>query len=101
MKKRGSPLPRSIRKPKRAVVLPPAEPEDVTMKKARRLPLFGPGIVIPVPAHLYPAYTQLYNLEPMTLQEVSQTEERLGYRKPAGTVWVKRVPQARTKQTES
>lgn len=44
--------------------LPAAEPEDVSMVKARKLPMFGPGIVIVVPLNLLPAYLETYHLEP-------------------------------------
>jgi hypothetical protein len=62
--KKGTPLPRSRTKRPAKVQLPPAEPEDVTMIKARKLPMFGPGIVITVPINLLMAYMELYHLEP-------------------------------------
>lgn len=40
------------------VVLPPTPDE----RKARNLPMFGPGIVIRIPLHLWPAYAALYGL---------------------------------------
>ena len=92
MKKKSKPIPRSRRRLVPAAPLPPSEPVDVTMRKARRLPLFGPGIEITLPLHLLPAYQDLYNLVPMTLGEVRDMEKRLGRRKPAGMLWVKRVP---------
>lgn len=93
-KKKVRKIPRSRVQGPKSVVLPQMDPDDVAMKKARRLPLFGPGIVIPVPERLYPAYLQLYDLVPMTLLEVSAVEQKLGRRKPDGLVWVKRVPRA-------
>jgi len=57
----------------------PVIPQDVRMKKARHLPLFGPGIVISVPLSLLPEYLELYQLEPNGM-------------KPSGILLVKRVP---------
>ena len=46
----------------------PVVPDDVRMKKARHLPMFGPGIVISVPLSLFPEYMELYQLEPRVMQ---------------------------------
>lgn len=47
------------------VVLPPSADE----RKARNQPMFGPGLVIPVPLHLVPAYLSLYGLTPTGWQD--------------------------------
>jgi len=39
--------------------------EAPDVQKARRLPMFGPGIAIKIPLHLLPAYMELYGLEPV------------------------------------
>jgi hypothetical protein len=61
------------------------------MKKARRLPLPGPGIVITVKLDLLPAYLELHKLEPMTRGEVADNEKATKRRKPAGFLYVKRI----------
>lgn len=75
---------------KKAPLLP-AEPESARMKKARHLPMFGPGIVITVPLSLLPEYLELYGLEPLQFGEVTEREIATKKRKPAGVLWVKRV----------
>ena len=46
------------------------EPLSTRMQKARRLPMFGPGIVIAIPLHLWIEYHQaLYSLEPNGVRE--------------------------------
>lgn len=57
------------------VVLPPTPDQ----RKAKNLPMFGPGISIPIPLHLVPAYMALYGLKPT------------GWRAD-GTLTVKREP---------
>lgn len=37
-------------------------PETADVRKAKHLPMFGPGIVISIPLHLWPAYAELYHL---------------------------------------
>jgi hypothetical protein len=37
-------------------------PETPDARKAKHLPMFGPGIVISIPLHLWPAYAELYHL---------------------------------------
>jgi len=67
---------RAVRKPQ--PTSKPA-PEDVRMKKAHNLPMFGPGIVITVPLSLLPEYLALYQLKPDGM-------------KPNGILLVKRTP---------
>jgi hypothetical protein len=66
------------------IVLP--EPPD--MRKAKRLPMFGPGIVIRIPLIHWPAYKDMYHLEPT------------GYRESSGVLLVKRVPPETDKEQE-
>lgn len=47
-----------------SVQLKPAD-----MQKARRLPMPGPGIKVRIPLHLWPAYAELYGLEPIDGQK--------------------------------
>ena len=49
---------------RKAVAVTPALPEESAMKKARHLPMFGPGIEITIPLHLWPAYAKIYQLKP-------------------------------------
>ncbi len=74
---------------KRAPILPP-EPEDMLIKRARRLPLSGPGIVTTIPLSLLPAWLQLHHLEPLSQSEVQERAKR-GIRKPDGVAIVKRT----------
>ncbi len=71
----------------------PVEPEDVLIKRARRLPLSGPGIVTTVPLTLLPAYMQIHNLEPFTRDEIRKRAQQ-GIRKPDGVLLVKRLKKA-------
>jgi len=71
--------PRATRAPARSAGEAPVIPEDASMIKARRLPMFGPGIVITVPWSLYTEYMELYGLEPQGMR-------------PDGVLTVKRVP---------
>lgn len=41
-------------------------PEAVDVRKAKNLPMFGPGIVISVPLALWPAYRELYHLDKLS-----------------------------------
>jgi hypothetical protein len=43
----------------------PIKLEEPDVRKARRLPMPGPGIVVNIPLHLLPAYFKLYGLEPI------------------------------------
>jgi hypothetical protein len=82
-KKKGSPLPRSIRiRP--WTPLPPEGPVNSQIERAKKLPMFGPGIVITVPLSLLPTYLELYHLKP---NGVAAT----------GTMLVKRVPPEKEK----
>jgi hypothetical protein len=77
-KKKASPLPRSVRiRP--WTPLPPEGPKDELAERAKKLPRFGPGLVITVPLSLLPAYLELYHLQP---KGVAAT----------GTLLVKRIP---------
>jgi hypothetical protein len=60
------------------------------MKRARRLPLPGPGIVITVPLSLLPEYLTLHHLTPMTRGEVIENEVAMKRRRPSGALFVKR-----------
>lgn len=70
---------------------PKPEPIDVRAKKAKNLPMPGPGIVVTVPLHLLPEYLQLYGLTPMSRGEVADNEKATGKRKPSGMLYVKRT----------
>ena len=77
-KKKASPLPRSVRiRPWSP--LPPEGSVDTQRERAKKLPMFGPGIVIKVPLSLLPAYLELYHLQPKSMATT-------------GTLLVKRVP---------
>src|SRR5689334_22632166 len=61
--KKGKNTPRGMHRS--AQPMPAAEPQDVAMIKARKLPMFGPGILIKnIPLSLLPAYMEIYHLEP-------------------------------------
>jgi hypothetical protein len=45
-----------------AVPKPVVIPESSDIRKVKRLPMFGPGIVHRVPLHLWPAYMEVYHL---------------------------------------
>jgi len=73
--------------------IPAPEPEDVRLKKAKRLPMFGPGIVITVPLSLLPEYMKLYQLRPMSAREVQDwVNQKMDKSRPAGVLLVKREP---------
>jgi len=58
------------RAPRAKAATAPVIPEDVSLQKARHLPMFGPGIVITIPLSLWIAYHQeLYHLEPTGILE--------------------------------
>lgn len=61
--KKAKKAPRS-RRPIPSPQLPPKEPDEVSMRKALKLPMFGPGISITIPLNLLPAYLELYHLQP-------------------------------------
>lgn len=44
-------------------------PIDTRLERAKKLPMFGPGIVIKIPLSLLPEYLQLYRLKPAGLRE--------------------------------
>ena len=68
--------------------MPPAEPQDVSMEKARHLPMFGPDILIKnIPLNLLPAYMELYHLEPRGMGAT-------------GVLLVKRVPPTTKKENK-
>jgi hypothetical protein len=96
-KKRGSPLPRSVRiRPWSP--LPAEEPVNQQIERAKKLPMFGPGIVITVSLPLQPAYMELYDLVPMTAREIQDLKSK-GMQKPDGVLWVKRVPKEKKGKT--
>jgi len=84
---------------KKMPVLPPAW-EEASVKKAKRLPLFGPGLEIMVPLHLLPAYLALYALRPMSRKEVRDVQKR-GVRKADGLLWVRRAPRTAEEEETS
>lgn len=57
-------------------------PEEHDVRRAKRLPMFGPGIVLVIPLLLWPAYKELYQLDIK------------GYRESTNTLLVKRQPQS-------
>lgn len=70
---------------------PPPVQEESRRKRARRLPLPGPGIVVTVPLSFLPEYLELYRLVPMTPGEVMQLETRSKHTKPGDVLWVRRA----------
>jgi hypothetical protein len=79
---------------------PKPEPVDTRMKRAKNLPMPGPGIVITVPLSLLPEYLQLYGLTPMTRGEVADHETASGKRKPSGMLYVKRNKEGKNDQSD-
>lgn len=69
----------------------PLAPDSSLVKKAKHLPLFGPGIEISVPLHLWPAYRELHHLEVLGPKQIAWLREH-GVRKKDGVVYVRRVP---------
>jgi hypothetical protein len=59
--------PQYNRSKKLQTVVLPAETADA--RKAKHMPMFGPGLSIPVPLHLAPAYLTLYGLKPTGWRE--------------------------------
>jgi hypothetical protein len=51
-------------------------PEEPRVVKAKHLPMFGPGIVITVPLHLWIEYAELYDLQPVGIREPKVQPER-------------------------
>jgi hypothetical protein len=81
IKKKSKSAPRGMRRSVQP--MPAAEPQDVSMIKARKLPMFGPGIAIRnIPLSLLPAYFEIYHLEPRGMSAT-------------GVLLVKRVPPAK------
>lgn len=60
------------------------------MKKARKLPLSGPGLITSVPLHLLPEWLELNNLVPMTRGEVRDLLEATNQPRRQG-LYVKRI----------
>ena len=60
------------------------------MKKARHLPMFGPGLVITVPLSLLPEYRELYQLQELDRGEAMEVK-RQSKRSLSGILLVKRV----------
>lgn len=48
---------------------PRPEPKDSRLERAKKLPRFGPGIVINIPLSLLPEYLALYQLQPAGIRE--------------------------------
>lgn len=69
---------------------PKPEPQDVRMKKARNLPMSGPGLITSVPLSLLPEWLALNHLEPMSRGEVRDLLERIGEPRRQG-LYVRRV----------
>lgn len=72
----------------------PALPVTKSEKKARNLPMFGPGIEISIPLHLLPEYMKLYGLEVLGPKQIGWLREH-GIRKRDGVLYVRRVPQTK------
>ncbi len=62
---------------------------DPSVEAAKKLPLFGPGIVIKIPLNLWPAYQQLHHLAIPG-----------GYNEAFNILRVKRVPPALNSQED-
>ena len=60
-------------------------PQSPDIRKAKNLPMFGPGIKIRIPLHLWPAYKDLYHLVPT------------GYLENTNVLLVKRVLKSKDK----
>jgi hypothetical protein len=65
------------------------EPISERQKRARRLPMPGPGIVVTVPLHLLPEYLQIYSLQPNGIREPKVQPK---YGPGEAILLVKRVP---------
>lgn len=71
---------------KTAPVVLPATADE---RKARHQPMFGTGIVISIPLHLWPAYAELYGLGSFQRSYYAGVD-----------LLVKREPSTRTKEEE-
>ena len=87
-------------KSRRSASKAPVTYEDKLVQRALKLPWPGPGITIDVAERLLPAYLTIYQLVPMTPEEVKEFELRNQVSKPAGVVWVKRVKKASKQETD-
>lgn len=72
-------------------VEPKTEPETDRMKRARQLPLPGPGIVITVRLDLLPEYLELHHLVPMSSGEVRDAAAVSRKSRLPGVLYVKRT----------
>lgn len=75
---------------RRSTVAPVVVDAAIT-KKAKNLPMFGPGIEISIPLHLLPEYMKLYGLEVLGPKQIGWLREH-GIRKRDGVLYVRRVP---------
>lgn len=75
---------------KRSTIAP--LPVDSSLeKKAKNLPMFGPGLEISIPLHLLPTYLEIYGLEVLGPKQIGWLREH-GVRKRDGVLYVRRVP---------
>lgn len=72
--------------------------EDSSLaKKAKHLPMFGPGIEISIPLHLLPTYLEMYQLEVLGPKQLGWLREH-GIRKRDGVLYVRRTREQSNEQ---
>lgn len=71
--------------------VPPRPPDDSLTKKVKNLPLFGPGIVISIPLHLWPTYRMMNGLEVLGPKQMAWLAQH-GVPKRDGVLYVQRAP---------
>lgn len=77
----------TTRRNKRQYVTPPVVlPDPPDMRRAKKLPMFGPGIVITVQLNDLPAYLNLYSLDVLPPQLPAHERIR------QSVLYVKRMP---------
>jgi hypothetical protein len=76
---------------RRSTVAAPMAPDSTLTRKAKNLPMFGPGIEITIPLHLWPTYKELYGLEVLGPKQIAWLREH-GIPKKDGVLYVRRVP---------
>jgi hypothetical protein len=76
---------------RRSTVAPPMVPDSTLTRKAKKLPMFGTGIVISIPLHLWPTYKEIYELEVLGPKQIAWLREH-GIPKKDGVLYVRRVP---------
>lgn len=89
---------KKTRRPALPSTVAPLPLDDSLTKKAKNLPLFGPGLEIRIPLHLWPAYQQLYGLEVLGPRQIAWLREH-GIPKRDGVVYVRRVPPVKESET--